>query len=377
MTSKLPLLLFICLVALRFIDNTSVEWQQPVLINDQPVFTDAGLVSHAGETELRKHGNYGSEYGRMLRLSNGTWLAAYTISRNNGYQRDPKAGLELQVSESRDNGQTWKSISILTDPGRDLDNAQLCQLPNGAVLLACRSVRWQESYRLPVYQSTDLGKTWAKQSTIDAAEGKPGTLGKPDKGIYEPHMAFLADGRLSVMYANEKHVTETPSYSQIISQKISVDQGASWGPEIWVAHETGHNASRPGMPVWARMTNGQYMVVYEICGPEKCMVYYKTSPDGTHWAEGLGTPIPDQLGGPYLLSLTDGRLVVSSNSSHISVSSDHGRSWQRIADAWPKSLWSSLYQPGPNQIIVMNSVERPMGGHNVQIRSGQLSSQTK
>lgn len=353
--------------------DTTVTWNESILINNQPTFADAGGVSHAGGTDLRKHGQYGSEYGRMVRLKNGNWLSAYTISRNNGYRNDPKGGLELQVSESNDSGKTWKNIALLTDSGRDLDNAQLCQLPNGNVLLACRSVRWQESYRLPVYQSTDNGKTWNKRSVIDAAEGTPGSLGKPDKGIYEPHMAFLADGRLSVMYANEKHVTESPSYSQIISQKISTDLGASWGPEIWVAYEPNHNASRPGMPVWDRLNDGRYMVVYEICGPEKCNVYYKISPDGIRWPVGLGTLIPDQLGGPYLLSMTDGRLVVSSNSSHISVSNDSGKSWQRITDAWPKMLWSSLYEPAPNQLIVMNSVERAGGGHNVQIRFGQLS----
>lgn len=372
MTTNLSFILIAGLFALNQQD-TRVSWGEPILIDNQPTFTDAGGVSHAGGTDLRKHGIYGSEYGRMAHLKNGTWLSAYTISRNNGYRNDPKGGLELQVSESNDNGKTWKHIAILTDTGRDLDNAQLCQLPNGNVLLACRSVRWQESYRLPVYQSTDNGKTWTKHSMIDAAEGTPGSLGKPDKGIYEPHMAFLADGRLSVMYANEKHVTESPLYSQIISQKISTDLGASWGPEIWVAYEPGHNASRPGMPVWDRLKDGRYMVVYEICGPEKCNVYYKISPDAVQWPVGLGSLIPDQLGGPYLLSLTDGRLVVSSNSGHVSVSSDLGQSWQTVTDAWPKLLWSSTYQSAPNQIILMNSVERTGGGHNVQIRFGQLS----
>lgn len=373
MTTKLILLTVVGMTALSLADGPSVRWSQPVVINNQPVFTDAGLVTHAGGTDARKHGIYGSEYGRMLHMANGNWLAAYTISRNNGYQRDSKGGLELQVSQSADNGKTWKPIATLSDAGRDLDNAQLCRLPSGNVLLACRSVRWQESYRLPVYESTDNGHTWKKHSQIDATEGTPGSLGKPDKGIYEPHMALLADGRLSVLYANEKHVTETPSYSQIISQKISTDAGASWGPENWVAYQPEHNASRPGMPVWTRMKNGQYMVVYEICGPEKCNVYYKISPDGSQWPIGLGTAIPDQLGGPYLLSLTDERLVVSSNSSHVSVSDDYGQTWQRIADAWPQSLWASLYQTGPNQIMVMNSVERPVGGHNVQVRKGDLT----
>jgi hypothetical protein len=40
--------------------------------------------------------------------------------------------------------------------------------------------------------------------------GKPGELGHPDKGIYEPHLYILNNGSLSVMYANEKHVIENP-----------------------------------------------------------------------------------------------------------------------------------------------------------------------
>ena len=373
-TKSLPcLLLSGSLLALNQGDTPAVTWFEPVLVNNTATFADARLVSHAGGTEGRKHGTYGSEYGRLLRLKNGTWLAAYTISRNNGYRRDTTGGLEIQVSESRDKARTWTPVAILTDPGRDLDNAQLCQLPNGRVLLAGRSVRWQESYRLPVFESLDAGHTWHPKSVIDAAEGTPGSLGKPDKGIYEPQMGLLADGRLSVQYANEKHVTETPSYSQIISQKLSSDGGATWGPEIWVAHQPGHPGSRPGMPVWTRLKTGAYITVYEICGPETCAVYQKISADGVHWPVGFGTPIPDQLGGPYLLAMTDGRLVVSSNSSHVSVSDNEGRSWQRVTDAWPASLWCSLYQPAPNRIRVMNSVGRVDGGHNVQIRDGRLT----
>ncbi len=104
-----------------------------------------------------------------------------------------------------------------------------------------------------MYQSADQGRQWTKLSTIETAEGAPGELGKPDKGIYEPHLYYLDNGQLAVMYANERHVTETPSYSQIISQKVSPDGGATWGKEIWVAYESDHNASRPGMPVWTKL----------------------------------------------------------------------------------------------------------------------------
>ncbi len=369
-----PLFLIYLLAAPPAVPPPAIAWKQAVVIHDIPPFTDAGKVYHADGTWNREHGKYGSEYGRMVKVAGNTWLAAYTISRNNGYLYDPKGGLELQVSKSTDNGRTWAAIATLTDPGRDLDNAQLIQLPDGSILLGCRSVRWQESYRLPVYRSTDNGMHWAKLSTIDANEGTPGSLGKPDKGMYEPHFYLLDNGKLAVMYANEKHVTEQPAYSQIISQKVSDDLGATWGTEIWVAYEPGHNASRPGMPVWTKMKNGQFIVVFEVCGPEKCNVYYKTSPDGTTWPVGLGTQIPDQLGGPYILSLTDGRLVITSNRSNISISTDYGLTWQKTTAAWPSSLWASLYQTGPDEIVALNSVPRPSGGHNVQLKFGTVES---
>jgi len=345
----------------------SVKWEKQIIVNNVLPFTDAGKVPEAAGTTGRHHGYYGSQYGRLLHLKNGNWLAGYTISRNNGYKNDPKGGLELEISISTDNCQTWKAISTLTDPGRDLDNAQLIELPNGSVLLACRSVRWQESYK-----STNNGKSWKRISIIDETHGKPGELGNPDKGIYEPHFYFLDDGRLSVMYANEKHVVETPSYSQIISQKISTDLGKTWGKEIWVVYEQGHNASRPGMPVWTKTKNGKYIVVYEICEPEKCSICYKTSNDGFNWPAGLGTNIPDQFGGPYILSLSSGALIVTSNKSQISVSNDYGTTWKTINPAWAKTLWPSIYQINNNEIGVVNSVQRPEGGNNIQICFGKI-----
>lgn len=345
----------------------TIEWGEQVMVNNIPPFTDKGEDARGIHP-----GIFGSQYGRMLKLSNGEWLAVYTIYGNNGYTRDPNGGNELQLSRSLDNGQTWSEVTIITDPGRDLDNGQMIELNDGTILLGARSVRWQESYRLPVYKSTDRGNTWTLLSTIDSNEGTPGSLGNPDKGMYEPHFSFLPDGRLAVMYASEKHITKSPSYSQIIAQKISPDNGETWGNEIWVAYAPGHHDSRPGMSVWTRMQNGKYIVVYEVCGPEKCNIYAKISEDGITWPVGLGKVIPDQLGGPYILSLTDGRLIVTSNQSNISVSDDYGISWKTINPAWERTLWPALYQTGPNEICAMNAVFRKEGGNNIQIRFGQI-----
>ena len=368
--SGLLCLLLICCCHIAVGQSSTIEWRDTAVVNDDPFVP----VKKPGDTigSAKFHRTYGSEYGRLLKLANGNWLAAYTISGNTGYQHDPSGGFEIEVSVSSDDCRTWKKIAVITDGGRDLDNAQMIQLPDNTVILGGRSVRWQESYRLPVYESKDNGVTWRKLSTIDANEGKPGELGKPDKGIYEPHFFLLDDGRLSVMYANEKHVTDSVAYSQIISQKISADNGKSWGEEIWVAYAPEHHASRPGMPVWTKMKNGKYIVVYEICGPEKCHVYYKVSDDGVQWPVGFGKKIPGQLGGPYILSAADGTLIVSSNQSNISVSDDYGATWYIQRRAWDQSLWCSLFEIEPDEIAVMNSVRRPNGGHSMQIRFGDL-----
>lgn len=344
-----------------------IEWGARVLVNDVPVYEDRGRDARGIHP-----GIFGSQYGRLLELANGDWLAVYAIYRNNGYTLDAAGGNELQLSRSRDNGRSWSPLTIISDPGRDLDNGQMIQLDDGAILLGARSVRWQESYELPIYKSTDNGNTWTHLSTIDSNQGAPGSLGNPDKGMYEPHFGFLSDGRLAVMYASEKHVTESPSYSQIIAQKTSSDNGATWGEEIWVAYEPGHHTSRPGMPVWTRMKNGKYIAVYEVCGPEGCNVYYKTSDDGVTWPVGLGTIIPNQLGGPYILSLTDGRLLLTSNSSNVSISPDYGASWRKVAPAWERTLWPALYQTGSDEICAVNSVFRNGGGNNIQVRFGKI-----
>lgn len=371
-SSTCLLLLLACSAAIAQ-TNKPLQWSAPITINDVPIFKDSGAVPGAGAGSRRHHGRYGSQYARLLMLRDGSWLAGYTVSRREGYDRDKPfdatatGGLELEVSRSTDQGKSWNIIANISEPGRDLDNAQLIETPKGAVLLACRSVRWQESYILRVYKSDDKGSHWAPYSVFDSTAGAPGALGHPDKGIYEPHFYYLKDGRLAVQYANEKHVVEKPSYSQIISEKISPDNGKTWGPEIWVAYEPGHPGSRPGMPVWTRMKNGQYITVYEICGPEKCNIYYKTSKDGIHWPVGLGNPIPDQMGGPFIVSLQDGRLLVSSNVNNISESDDLGKTWKSLGTPWQQILWGALYQTPSGEVLSVNSAKREEGGNNIQM----------
>jgi hypothetical protein len=343
-----------------------LNWNSPIIIHNQ-------LESVNEELQRLNYGYYGSEYPRMTRLADGSWIIVYTYSDYDGYRSIFTAGLKLEIALSSDNGRTWVVQSMLSDLGRDLDNGHIIELKDGVLLMGCRSVRWQESYKIDIYASHDRGKSWTFRSTVDENHGEPGSLGEPDKGMYEPHFFILLDGRLSVMYANEIHVTEVPSFSQIITQRISEDAGSSWGEEIWVAWDPHDPASRPGMPVWDRMKDGKYIVVYEVCGTHGCNVYNKISSDGITWAPGIGKAIVGQYGGPYIVSLANGRLLVTSNSGHLSCSSDYGKSWSLLEKpAFPNHWWASVYQTNENEIALLNSMNREEGGHNIQIRFAEI-----
>ena len=359
-------------------------WHSTILVHDLPSFPASGLDGHAlhplaGQVHGgRDPGTYGSQYARLLHLDD-RWLAVYTIYDNHGYIHDQRGGTRLQIAQSLDEGRSWTALTMLQEPGRDLDNGQLTRLPTGDLLLACRSVRWQHSYQLPVYRSADDGRTWSAIGSIDAGDDSPGF---PDKGVYEPHLLVLADGRVAAMYANERHVVDTPSYSQVISERISPDGGATWGPELWVAAEPGGGARRPGMPVWTRLRDGRYIVVYEVVDEASADVYCKISDDGITWPAGLGVRIPDQAGGPYVAALSSGLLVVTSNSDQLSYSRDDGARWvTSTAPAWmfgPEvglgGIWSSVYEFGEGVVGVVTSAPRIGGGNNIQIRVGTLDS---
>lgn len=353
-----------------------IEWEDhTVVVNDDPLFESASV-----DARNIPPGTFGSEYARMTKLSDKEWMIVYTVYRNQGYFEDDKGGTSLEVAISKDKGRSWKAISTISDPGRDVDNGQIVKLKNGDLLLAARSVRWQESYRLPVYKSKDKGRTWTKLSEIDTNEGKPGSLGDPDKGVYEPYFQMLDKGELAVFYANEKHVTGTPAYSQIISEKISKDNGKTWGEEIFVAWTPDDAAARPGMPISSKLKNGQYTVAFEVCGTYNCNIFVKNAKDGKTWESGIGTQVPVQSGGPYVTALKDGSLILTSNSNEVSLSLDNGASWELNPIApwngtFPQYLWASLYQTGTDEIASVNATPREQGGHRVEIRFGKITEQ--
>ena len=375
----LVILLFSVVCYARENPDAYINWGEAILIHDFPQFTDAGK-DYRGELP----GNFGSQFPRMLICDNGDWLVAYTIYDNNGYLADSLGGTRLQISKSTDRGKSWSILSTIQDSGRDLDNAQMIQLKSGEILLACRSVKWYQSYQLKVYKSVDNGKSWSYCSTIDEISGEAESLRNPDRGVYEPYMLQMDDGRVGVMYASEKYALSSPAYSQVLVLKLSDSDGESWGEEIWSVFDTEHENARPGMPVWTKMANGKYILVYEIVGTTDVDVFYKISEDGIHWPDGMGVQIPGQKGAPFVLSLQNGDLLVTSNTHQISVSTDYASHWTIDGNApygslfaEDDNLWPGLYETGTNEIAIVTSVGRAAAGykdngHNIQIRFGFL-----
>jgi hypothetical protein len=121
------------------------------------------------------------------------------------------------------------------------------------------------------------------------------------------------------------------------------------------------------MPVVTRMNNGQFIMVFEVCITHNCEVWQKKSADGVTWPQGIGARIPEHWCGPYITSLMDGRLVVSScgegfsttTKIHpVSYSDDYGATWKRntppVIGGDIFGLWPSIYQTAPNEIAYVH-----------------------
>ena len=315
------------------------------------------IVWEAGTTTVFQSGRQGigAFYPRMIVLRNNDWLVAYDTNDGGGHQR-------CQVSRSGDNGQTWRVLSTASIGYGDAANAQILLLANGDLLLAYRLV--SGDYKaLKVSRSTDNGTTWEEWSTI--AE-----VTMPDyKGVWEPHLGFLPDGKVAVMYASEAY---QPDFPQVIEMKISEDNGLNWGKPIRVSD---NERSRDGMPVWTLTNDGQVLVVFEATddpnGIRPFLIRYKISPDGYDWSGEryiLYAPVKNisRAAAPYVVTLPDGILMASAQvdynpggyDMHVLWSQDDGRSWVLQAPPFATrgdDMWNTLYPLADNRVVALTS----------------------
>lgn len=323
--------------------NNSI--QSDLLTGRNPLH-DAKKSQYTQQINLAK-----GAWGRLLHMANGNWLAICTEFPS------PTTNI-LKIWMSDNDLQTWHPLSEVSVPGRKMDNGELFQLSNGHILLTCRSLIDNVSYELPVYESSDMGASWKYLSMV--MENNSVMNGNnPSQGLWEPTLYQLPHDKIAVAYSTEMHSVASPAYSQICAFKVSSNNGASWGSEQVMVEEPGGGNLRPGMPVVRRMANGKYIEVSEIVGMNNAEVCYKISTDGIHWPDGLGTPIPHQHAGPYLIPLHDGRLVVTSCSNELSCSHDFGKTWELVQPpVWKLGFthtYPAIYQVSSNSLAVITS----------------------
>lgn len=268
----------------------------------------------------------GASYTRVIRLkhngsANGRLLATF----------ENYSAQNFGIYRSDDDGVTWTTspIGICSEqknPGWKL-RAQPClfelpilmgNLAAGTLLLAGNSQTnppggSTSQSEIQIYSSTNLGVTWQYRASVDyAGDSVAG-------GIWEPELIMATNGSLVCLYADERQ----PGYNQIISQKVSTDGGLTWGARQTVMAKQ-DLVARPGMPVVAKLPNGQFVMSVEaIDSDPNGQVRIKFSWDGINWGGGptdYGTAVKTATGAylgktPYICWIpaggTNGTLVIS------------------------------------------------------------------
>jgi hypothetical protein len=279
----------------------------------------------------------GSLYPRAVQLhhagsQNGIMLATF--------EEYSKGTPSFPIYRSTNGGATWSVFSHMTDTENGWDMRfqpflyelpeALGSMPAGTILCFGNSIPADSSQtRLEMYKSLDHGARWFFVSHI-ATGGVANPNGTQDP-VWEP-FALLANKKLIVYYSDERD----PKHNQKIVHQTSAD-GIQWGK---VVDDVAIGAAdRPGMPVVAKMGNGNYIMSWEcVCGGS---VYtsVKTASDPESWnAPDAGSKIAGSGGTPYIVWTPsggpNGTLVQSSNASgDILVNRAYGA---------PGSVWTQI-----------------------------------
>ncbi|MDN0198183.1 RICIN domain-containing protein [Streptomyces sp. S.PNR 29] len=316
-----------------------------------PTAGKADAIARATQTMYTPPPNspaQGSLYPRAIRLehngaSNGTLLATF--------EQYTSGTPVFPIYRSTDNGNSWTQISSIADTHNGYGlryQPQLFELPTqignfpaGTIFCAGNSLPADlSSTELDLYASTDRGATWSFVSEI--AKGGKGVPNNGETPVWEPFL-LVSGNKLIVYYSDQRD----PAHGQKMVHQTTTD-GINWGPVVDdVAYP--RYTDRPGMPVVAKLPNGNYVMTYEYGGaPEKNFaVYYKISSD----PEGFGSA-PGQVlratdgyvpsSSPYITWLPtggpNGTLAVSAYSStdlFLNTQNGAANAWTRIASTVP------------------------------------------
>ncbi len=327
----------------------------------------------------------GGSYGRVRRLSDGTYVMVYSTGGSN-------IGGDNFIRWQDEPYGNWTSakVSMPGDSWHTNKNAEIYELKDGRLMYAWLYRTNYNSSRGPskimAAYSSDGGRTWENEQVIYTATDTYGY------GVWEPAMLQLPSGELQIYFANE---ASAPGGSQNISMRRSFNGGRSWEPgtEI-VAYR---NNSRDGMPVPVYLKNRKGIAVAiedpGFMGRFKPMIVHTDADD--NWASGqvdggskhrwpifgssseyLASDV--YCGQPYVIQLNTGETIYSaaSGEDRDPITSDtHGRMAVYVGDdnaknfiarSFPfpfatnsgaRAIWNSIMQYNDSTLLAVCTVE--------------------
>ena len=268
------------------------------------------------------------QYARLIELEhsgdrNG-WLLATCERLDAGLSKERPG---YPILRSTDGGATWELISEIRESAAAIQsewNPHLYELPEAlgdmpAGTLLCAAISIDAGHgrmtSIRLYRSFDQGESWEQYAFVATQNFTDTTA-----GAYEPFLFLLDDGRLACYYSD----ASDPNHSQKLVLALSED-GVNFDTfqDIVAVDEW---KLRPGMAVPARMNDGRYIMVYEVCtdGDPNTgnPVYYRFSEDGVDWGDpkDLGTKLQTKSGvvpgsAPYVVYVPEvgenGLLIVT------------------------------------------------------------------
>jgi hypothetical protein len=265
----------------------------------------------------------GALYARAMQASNGKMYATFE-QYTTGVSVFP-------IYESTNNGQDWTKVGDVKDTHKGVGmrwEPYLYELPQtigsmaaGTLLCAGLVLPYDRSFcEIDLYMSTDSGRNWTYVSTI--AEGKVATPGNDP--VWEPFL-LVANSKLICYYSDERD----SAYSQKLVHQTTTD-GVSWSSVVDDVAISG--GQRPGMAVVAKMSNGSYIMTYEIMG-NPSGAYYKTSSNPESWnAANAGTVFDAKGSGPYCVNMNGTVILSSGGNNNLYTNTNNGAgSWSQIS----------------------------------------------
>lgn len=242
------------------------------LVAEKPTASSGGPVSGTlYEPDLAAHPEATAGYPRaaVLRHSNrgrGTTLATFA-------ERGSEDRGTMPVYASTDGGRSWTRRSVIrsTIPGWTIEAPALFEVPRSSKglrkgdLLAAGTAWKPGDYTqqsVQVFVSRDQGHSWNYLSSCTSTKNEPNTWGH---GIWEPFFVMGPDGTLGCFISDERP-SKSPTNAQAIVHYTSKDGGKTWSSQkTFDVAFPNDPLRRPGMQEIVELPNKTYVLSYELC----------------------------------------------------------------------------------------------------------------